>query len=70
MRNNELVMKPEDTLEMSESVNACMRMYSKLSQEARAASIRRWKRIPKMHLWVHLADHVASKYGNPRFFWT
>ena len=45
-------------------------MYSTLSRRALDAGLKLWKMNPKLHLWEHLTEHQAVKFGNPRYYST
>jgi len=44
--------------------------YACLAAEARQHEWKRWKLVPKFHLFQHLCFTQAASAGNPRFFWT
>jgi hypothetical protein len=44
-------------------------IYDRLAKEAIAANRRAWKLAPKFHLFLHLCEWQAIRYGNPRFWW-
>ena len=48
-----------------------LHMYGALSREAlRPPVVRRWKMVPKFHLFQHLCEIQTQRKGNPRFYWT
>ena len=44
--------------------------YARLANEALELQQKRWKLVPKFHLFQHLCFTQAPSLGNPRFFWT
>ena len=38
--------------------------------EAGAAGRKAWTIVPKLHLFLHLCEVQATRYDNPRFYWT
>jgi hypothetical protein len=45
-------------------------LYNALSTEAAAKQLKAWKFGPKFHLFVHICEIQAIRFGNPRFYWT
>ena len=44
-------------------------LYNALSFEAAEQNVRKWKMVPKFHLFLHLCEIQALRFGNPRFYW-
>ena len=44
-------------------------LYSQLSSEAARDGAMLWSMSPKHHLFLHLCEHQAIHYGNPKFYY-
>ena len=44
-------------------------VYCLLARQALNDRVRKWKIMPKLHLFLHLAEWQAVELGNPKFYW-
>ena len=56
--------------EMPELCRMITSMYARLAKLSFDMGLRMWKMMPKLHLFIHLCEDQAPRFGNPRYYWT